>query len=165
MGGFIVTGFGAKYPAKVNGIILTDAATADRAGILNTIPLALPPTTMLPNNLSQLICSDPAVVKAYEEDPLVAKEISVGLFKQIQEGINWLHAEGHIKDFAYPCLILHGGADQIVSPEDSKFLYESISSTDKEIKIYDGLFHEILNEKTRDNVLADINNWISERLA
>ena len=40
---------------------------------------------------------------------------------------------------------------------------EKIKSNDKEIIIYDELYHEILNEKEKDKVIKDIIDWIEKR--
>jgi len=77
-------------------------------------------------------------------------------------GVNWVLK--NIGSYRYPCLILHGGDDQIVSSEASQNLYDQIASTDKQIKIYDGLYHEILNEPEKETVLADIHQWIEARI-
>ena len=66
--------------------------------------------------------------------------------------------------YKYPCLILHGGGDQIVAPDSSKYFYDHISSTDKQLKIYEGLYHEILNEPEKDTVIEDIRLWIEARI-
>ena len=47
----------------------------------------------------------------------------------------------------------------------SRFLHAAISSDDKTLKIYPGLYHEILNEPERDQVLADILAWTDARVA
>jgi alpha-beta hydrolase superfamily lysophospholipase len=39
-----------------------------------------------------------------------------------------------------------------------------ISSADKTLKIYDGLYHEIFNEPERDQVFGDMQTWLEERL-
>ena len=39
-----------------------------------------------------------------------------------------------------------------------------IASPDKTLKVYDGLYHEILNEPERDTVLADIRAWIDRHV-
>jgi acylglycerol lipase len=38
-----------------------------------------------------------------------------------------------------------------------------VSSADKTLKLYEGLYHEILNEPERETVLADIVGWLDER--
>jgi alpha-beta hydrolase superfamily lysophospholipase len=63
-----------------------------------------------------------------------------------------------------PMLMLHGGADVMTAPEGSRFLYEHISSSDKTLKIYPGLYHEILNEPERAEVMAEILVWCETRV-
>ena len=53
----------------------------------------------------------------------------------------------------------------MTAPEGSRFLYEHISSTDKTMKIYPGLYHEILNEPECAEVLAQMLDWIELRLS
>lgn len=63
-------------------------------------------------------------------------------------------------------LILHGGADRVTDPRVSRFLYESASSKDKSLKIYEGGFHSILEGEPDDVILAvldDIVSWLDSR--
>lgn len=62
-----------------------------------------------------------------------------------------------------PVLLLHGGADVMASPEGSKFLDANIGSSDKTLRIYPELYHEILNEPEREQVLAEIEEWLAAR--
>lgn len=42
--------------------------------------------------------------------------------------------------------------------------YESIpETTDKKLIVWDGLYHEILNEPEKDEVLRAMAEWIAER--
>jgi len=50
------------------------------------------------------------------------------------------------------------------SAAGSRFLHEHISSTDKTLKIYPGLFHEIFNEPEREQVIADALKWCDRLL-
>jgi acylglycerol lipase len=163
MGGLSAVGFSIKYPDKVAGVVLSGALTCDRR-LMDTIPTDLDPLTPLPNQLSSLICSDPDVVKAYDQDPAVLKEIKAGLFSQTSKCLEWFNSERGIRNITYPILILHGGCDMIVSPDDARNLYDNISSRDKRMKIYEGLYHEILNEKAKDGIIDEIRAWIEERL-
>ena len=61
-----------------------------------------------------------------------------------------------------PMLLLHGSEDTATAPEGSRFLAEHIASTDRELKLYPGLFHEIFNEPERDSVIADVTGWIGK---
>ena len=167
MGGFITAGYGMKYPDKLNGQILSGAAVIDLPAfksIKNSIDFDKNPFQKVPNVLSNLICRDPEGVKAYDEDPLVLKESNVKLLGEaFVKGPVWI--ENNVKKYKYPCLILHGGNDQIVTNEASKWFYKNISSEDKNLKIYPGCYHEILNEKDeKDVVIEDIHSWIEKRI-
>ena len=162
MGGYAVACYGVKYPNKVQGIIMSGGLTRDKGGLITSVPKDLNPIMYLPNTLGSVISREPEIVNAYGEDPLVLKEISIGLYYALTKGLSWLIE--NTPSFNYPVLILHGGDDRIVSCEDSKEFYQVIGSSDKELKIYDILFHEILNDPEKDQVIADILNWINARI-
>ena len=53
-----------------------------------------------------------------------------------------------------------GAADRLSDPIGSEMLYQNASSADKTLKIYEGYYHEILNEPGREQVLADVESWL-----
>lgn len=161
MGGMIATLYGIKYPNKVEGIVLSAALSADKAGLTSSNK-NLEHDEMVDNALSHLICTNQYIVDNYNNDPLVAHKISGSMFIECNKAVQFI--QENIEDFKYPALILHGGEDQIVYPEDSKILFENIGSRYKKLKIYQGMYHEILNEYKKDEVLSDINNWMRKEI-
>lgn len=117
MGGFTATLFGTKFPTSADGIVLSGALTRYTNLAFGPSPLKEPVDTYLPNSLGDGVCSDPLVVEAYEQDPLVAKEISVGLINMLFDGIDYL--KENASEFIAPTLIMHGLEDGLVSPNDS----------------------------------------------
>ncbi|TCZ77786.1 alpha/beta hydrolase [Paenibacillus albiflavus] len=162
MGGYAVTLFGTKCPGKVQGFVLSGALTRYHTPCAGPLPIQLPSDTYLPNSLGGGVCSDPAVVEAYNNDPLVEKQISVGLLNSLYHGVEWLKANP--SQFTDPVLMLHGCNDGLVSEKDSRDLFGEIGSTDKSIKIYANLFHEIFNEPCRDEVIDEAIEWIEARI-
>ena len=69
-----------------------------------------------------------------------------------------------MKDFAYPVLMMHGEKDGLVSVQDTMDFFATAASKDRQMKIYGGLFHEILNEYCRDEVIADVITWMDYRI-
>jgi alpha-beta hydrolase superfamily lysophospholipase len=69
-----------------------------------------------------------------------------------------------VQAITVPTLIMYGTADRLCPPAGSQMLGERIGATDKTVKPYPGLYHEIVNEPERDEVLADLRTWISERV-
>ncbi len=164
MGGFITAGYGSKYPGKLKGQIFSGPVIIELPIFdpLKEMDLVNAPETPIPNSLSALICRDKAVVKDYEDDPLVLKETTLKLLTNVFiEGVEWLGE--NLKHYDYPCLILHGGDDQIVDKASAEYFYENITVKDKTLKIYKDFYHEILNETEKDQVLGDIKNWLDER--
>lgn len=161
MGGYTVTLYGCKYPGKLRGIVTSGALTHDNRRLIADIPKDLDPHTKLPNELGEGVCSVRAVVDAYTADPFNTKTFTAGLCYALNGGIAWL--EEHFSDFAYPVLMLHGERDALVDVSDTFELFKKISSHDRQMKIYGGLFHEIFNEYCRDEVISDALDWILNR--
>ncbi|XP_015070724.1 caffeoylshikimate esterase [Solanum pennellii] len=69
-------------------------------------------------------------------------------------------------DVNMPFLVLHGSADVVTDPEVSRELYKLAKSTDKTLKIYDGMMHSLLFGETDENVeivRGDILAWLNDR--
>jgi dipeptidyl aminopeptidase/acylaminoacyl peptidase len=63
-----------------------------------------------------------------------------------------------------PIFFMHGEVDEIIPPENSKMLYEKVKRSDKKIKIYEGVDHNIPICKKRETVFRDIVEWFQETL-
>lgn len=161
MGGYATTCFATRFPKEADGILLSGALTRYNTPSAGELPLNAPMDMYVPNALGDGVCSDPEVTKAYAEDPLVAKEMSVGLLNSLYAGIGFL--KEHAKEFVAPVLILHGCNDGIVGAKDSMELFQEIGSTDKSLRIYANLFHEILNEPVKAQIMDDIILWLNSR--
>jgi hypothetical protein len=59
-----------------------------------------------------------------------------------------------------PVLALHGTRDRLTAPAGSRLLIQTIPSTDKSLRIYDGLFHDLLHEPNGRQVEDDIVAWL-----
>jgi alpha-beta hydrolase superfamily lysophospholipase len=59
---------------------------------------------------------------------------------------------------------LHGSDDRICGPEGSRELYRKAGSADKTLHLYDGLFHEVLDEPERERVMADLLGWLDRHI-
>lgn len=164
MGGFITCAYGIKYPSKSGGQILCSPLVTEIPWFndIKGIDVEKNGEMQIPCNLTYLICSDHNVVKNAENDHLFLKYYTVKLYSSILSGVKWLNK--NIKKYNCPCLILHGSEDKIINKTSSEYLYNEISSKDKIMKIYEGLYHEILNEFEKDMVISDIHNWIKNRI-
>jgi alpha-beta hydrolase superfamily lysophospholipase len=63
-----------------------------------------------------------------------------------------------------PLLILHGTKDKATKPSGSQLFYDAAGSKDKALKLYDGHFHDLLNDVDKEIVMADIQRWLDAHL-
>ena len=109
------------------------------------------------------VSRDPEEVKKYLEDPLVFHgKASARMVRELFAGMATVQAG--VTGITLPMLILHGGADVMTSPDGSRYLHQHITSADKTLRVYPGLYHEILNEPERQDVLDQILSWCEKRL-
>jgi acylglycerol lipase len=106
---------------------------------------------------------DPKVVEAMRNDPLIHHIAyptkTVAALVRADERLR--------KEFPkikLPVLILHGTADRAAKPSGSQHFFEKTGSIDKTLKLYDGYYHDLLNDTGKEVVLADIVEWIITRL-
>jgi acylglycerol lipase len=66
--------------------------------------------------------------------------------------------------FTLPLLIIHRTKDTVTRPEGSKKFYANAGSKDKTLKLYEGYFHDPLNEFGKEAVMSDIRGWIGSQL-
>lgn len=163
MGGFTVSLYGVKYPdKKLKGIITSGALVVDHQGILRGIAAGLDPHQKLPNELGGGVCSVEEIVDWYGKDPYNKKTFTTGLCYALVDGLNWF-AE-MMEKFAYPVFMTHGEEDGLVNVQDTYDFFKTAASEDKQMKIYGGLFHEILNEYCKDEVISDMISWMEHRI-
>ncbi|CAK9324607.1 unnamed protein product [Citrullus colocynthis] len=65
-----------------------------------------------------------------------------------------------------PFLTVHGTADGVTCPSSSELLYEKAASVDKSLKLYDGMYHSLIQGEPDENVeilLREMREWIDER--
>ena len=153
MGSVISLLYAIEYQKELNGLITSGGGLSKP-----TDPPMSPPKPG--EGLSTAMLSrDPAVIKAYENDPLVYHgpiPTGFGMFKEMS---TLYDAVTQIK---LPVLVMagNGGPD---GPR-SRVLYERITSKDKTLKLYEGLLHEIFNEPEHPQVMADMEKWLTYRI-
>ena len=106
---------------------------------------------------------DPNVVQALNDDPLVGQETQPS-----QTMAAMVRADERVKQgfplITLPVLILHGTLDKNAKPTGSQLFYDTAGSSDKTLKLYDGSFHDLLNDLDKEVVMADIKDWLNARL-
>jgi len=133
------------------------------AGVLATLvpKMEIPGDKIDPEDVSR----DLAIVKLYREDPLIYHgAIKARFGHESLMAIEKIRTQT-VYDITIPILIMHGTKDKIILLEGSQYIYDNAHKTqEKKLKIYDGLYHELLNEPEKETVFNDINIWLSEHI-
>ncbi len=168
MGGAITALFVLARKPDVQGVILSGPALSNkgRRRMMGRVlaPLAkVVPRMTLAKLPADTVSRDPAVVADYENDPLNYRGgFKLGLLAAASRSSARISRD--MEAFTLPLLIVHGREDALVPVDGSEELMRRSRSQDKTIKIYDGLYHEVLNEPEKDEVLGDIVGWIEPRI-
>jgi lysophospholipase len=167
MGGTIAITMAVNKLKGLAGLVLFSPAiqtTATPAALTSIVPLVAKwaPGLGLYALETAAVSRDPAVVKAYVNDPLVyhgkiRARLGMGLLSEMRR------IPGLAGELTLPMLILHGTADRMVDPAGSRLLYRNAGSSDKTLKVYGGSYHELFHEPEKDRVLDDVAEWLLAR--
>jgi alpha-beta hydrolase superfamily lysophospholipase len=167
MGSLVTLAFLLRYQQEITGAIISGnplavefaqpKALVTLGGIFNNL---IPKVALTPPLPSSYLSHDPAVVKAYDTDPLnyrgnVRVSIGYGILQASRA------VRSRLNELNLPLLIFHGAEDKLCPPEGSRMLYAGVTSADKTLKIYSGLYHETHNEPEWEMVMTDIINWLN----
>jgi alpha-beta hydrolase superfamily lysophospholipase len=169
MGGGIVFAYGVERPDNYELMVLSGPAVAADAAVPPPLAVvaktlgAIAPGLPVQDLDVSAISRDPAVVAAYNTDPLVHHgKVPAGIARTlllIGETMPQRAAA-----LTAPLLVVHGAEDRLISVDGSRRLVEAVRSSDAELKVYPGLYHEVFNEPERYQVLDDVVSWITARL-
>ena len=169
MGGGIVFAYGVERPDNYDLMVLSGPAVAAQDLVHPAMALvakglgALVPGLPVQELDESLISRDPAVVEAYRNDPLVYHgRVPAGVGRALLQVGETMPQRAPA--LTAPLLVVHGSDDGLIPVDGSRRLVDCVGSTDVELKVYPGLYHEVFNEPERDQVLEDVVSWITKRL-
>ena len=124
---------------------------------------AVLPTMTLPTGLDVgLLSHDPQVSQAYRDDPLVHEKASLAMASSMIQTIEWTME--HASEFKPPLLLIHGTADKLTYPSGSQEFAARVSGSCT-LRLWGDLYHETHNEPEKEQVIAEIIQWMDSQLA
>lgn len=142
------------------GLALKVPYLKDRAAIILS---RLAPKITLFNEINfSILTHDSQVLAAYPSDPLRHDQVSPSVYVGMIEAFKELPKGGSL--IRLPTLLQQAGSDRVVSRSAAEKIYAGFAATDKEIRIYEGLFHEIYNEVGRQQVFEDLLQFLAKRM-
>jgi acylglycerol lipase len=170
MGGEIALDYALDHQASLSALVLSAPAVLPGddispvlmkvAKVMGRLVPGLPGQKLGSASISR----DPAVVKAYDEDPLVFRgALTAGIGGAMLRTMETFPSR--LPSLMLPLLVMSGTEDKLVKPEGAELVARLAGSTDKTLKMYDGLYHEVFNEPEKELVLGDLSDWLKAHLA
>ena len=182
MGGGIAVVYSEIYAAEMNAFIYSapsvgfagapmaafQAAAAAAPVVEGASPLLSDYETPYVIAQSKDLNHDENNTRAYDEDPLVYHGgLKARMGAQLLDLI--AYACDNVGDVSKPCIFLQGSDDKLVDKNATKDFYDNVSIEDKKYILYEGFYHETLNEPEwldggKVRVMNDIYEWLLPRI-
>jgi acylglycerol lipase len=166
MGGAIAARYVERPGRSVAGLVLSAPALrlfvseVELCGVSLLTDLA-PSTPALTIDMAKWSRSA-EVVAANERDPLVyQRPAPIATAMALIEGAaEAMHEAPFVRT---PLLVMHGSADAITDPDGSRAFVDAARSSDKTLRVYPGLYHDLWNEPERATLVRDLVVWLNHR--
>lgn len=191
MGSFIMRNYMIKYGSGITGAIVCGTATQPMPVInfgiflskLQTLIFGGKHPGVFINRLSfgdpkkipaghenDWLCTDPEVCKKFGEDKLCGFLFTVNGFYTMFSLIHRMQLPANINKIPknLPVRVIAGTDDSVGNygkgVTAAYEAYKAAGLTDVELKLYEGLRHEILNEPVRFEIYQEIYDWMLQRI-
>jgi alpha-beta hydrolase superfamily lysophospholipase len=167
LGGLIVLGYLINRKPEVHGAIVTSPwirlafePPKMKELLANIAGKIMPGLTQSSGLKTEYLSRDSEVVAAYRSDPLVHGLISAGMYLAIKDAAKEVLARA--SEINVPLLLVHGRGDMITSPSGSVDV--AAAAPKSTLKLWDGGYHELLNDLIRDEHFDFLVDWINTLL-
>jgi alpha-beta hydrolase superfamily lysophospholipase len=167
LGGAVALAYVLDHQSEIDALVLSaplaalESASPVTRAIAAALSIAAPRVGVHAIDASA-ISRDPEVVQRYRDDPLVFDgKVPARTLAELAAGIRRFGER--LPELRLPILLLHGDADSLVPLSASRLVHERAGSADKELRVYPGLYHEVLNEPEWPDVASDLLGWLDAR--
>jgi acylglycerol lipase len=168
LGGLVTTQYALAYGGKLKGVVLSGAAlqrpksVGDFAAAAAKVVGAIGPGLKIVKVDDSEFSRDPQVMAQLAADPLVTHDnLPAATAAASIKGMAEVHARA--AELRMPFLVMYGLDDKVNPTEGSDMLMQAISSSDKSLKTYPKVYHDMLHEPERDQIAADVIAWLNAR--
>jgi acylglycerol lipase len=169
LGGLVTIGSIKKQQEGLAGAVVSSSAMQKPSSVFERTLAAMmvklkPAGPMpLPRPGTEALTRDLDLKKIIDADPLMdtgkAKNLVAKTTLDVSDQV-WKWAA----NWTLPVLFIHGDKDTSTDHRNSQALFKAISARDKNLLVYPGGYHELLNDTIKDEVLPAVLGWLRTRL-
>jgi alpha-beta hydrolase superfamily lysophospholipase len=166
LGGLVASSFVARTLHAVDALVLSSPALAVRISPVQRLLMAVvprvAPNLTVGNGLDpQYLSHDRRIVQQYLNDPRVHDRVSARMARFIEdEGVL---VRSRAPSWNVPTLLMYAGDDRMVDPAGSDMFAASAPQRFVTARRFDGLYHEIFNERDAQPVFDCLQSWLDAR--
>ncbi len=170
MGGLIAARYALAFGADLTALVtsgtafIIDEGVSAPAKIIARLVSRIAPKAPVPRGgVSDTLSYDPAIGEDFDNDPLNyhGKTRMRTAVEMTNAGADALLRAPILR---LPYLAMHGADDTLTSPRGTERFYDRVSSTDKTLKIWPHMKHEIFNEVDGQTVISYMLDWLDARV-
>lgn len=168
MGGLTALIYAIRYGEKIKGLVASAPALRFKtppSGVETSLARIMAfffPWLTTPNRVPfEWLTHDPALIEEMKGDRFSQRVITFKFFVEMTKAMQY--ASDNIERLKVPALLLQGTQDMVIDVRGTKDALERMTCGDKELKLYEGLYHELLRETKREEIVEYILDWVLKR--
>ncbi len=167
VGAVAVTSWVHDYAPRIRSLVLVTPAFKVRL----YVPFAIPglrvvrrfkrgkPAFVTSYVKARMLTHDEEQARLYDADEHITRSISVDVLLDMHDTARRIVADaGAIR---VPTLLLSGGSDWVVSTRVQRQFFEKLGSAEKRMRLFDGMYHDLLHEKERELVFEEVRAFLA----
>lgn len=120
----------------------------------------IPKLTMGNELTNEMLTRDLDVIREYEKDTYRHNKISSGVYLGFKR--EFQNILSHAQSITLPTLLMMSDSDPVNSSPDALKFFDSIASTNKSLKLFDGAKHELFNDICRDEAFKAVSEFLQQ---
>ena len=169
MGGLISARFVQQFPQSVSALALLSPLLGMRlrispvtVALARLVSIVRPRSRFRKRTRREDSTRNAEALNRGAADPLIGHSVTAAWYFAMRQALRtaWELAE----QVTCPTLVMQAGADLIVDPAAPHGWLQKVASSDKMLRVFPDHYHELLNEIDWSNTLADLLDWLEQRL-
>ena len=165
LGGLVSLTYAIEYGNNIKGVAACAPAlrfyrppSGIETGVAEILASVAPWITT-PNRIPfEYLTHDHEMLEHTKRDKLSQRFLTFRTFLEMKKAMR--SAFDNAGSLSVPALLIHGRDDKVIDSGGTQDFYDRIGSSDKELRMLEGMYHELLRETSRSEIIDYILGWV-----